>query len=147
MLLGMRAKTSEREKPPFETSFETSRASPFDPPRISLGKQGPLKGQARGCARKKANQLQIPRPSYPHAQNQRALGTPGVGPRDDSSKCWAKKTALSKPEGAAPGGLGMAAKTSEREKPPFEAPFKTQGPLRGQASQAHYGGKQEGVAQ
>ena len=38
MLLGMTAKTSEREKPPFETPFETQ------------GKQGPATSFVVGCA-------------------------------------------------------------------------------------------------
>jgi hypothetical protein len=63
MLLGMTAKTSEREKPPFETPFEaqcrqgepfdSSRASPFDPLRVSLGKQGkqgPATSFVEACA-------------------------------------------------------------------------------------------------
>jgi hypothetical protein len=36
MLLGMTAKANECEKPPFGAPFET----PFDPLRVSLGKQG-----------------------------------------------------------------------------------------------------------
>jgi hypothetical protein len=95
----MTAKTKEREKPPFEAPFETqgkqgepidsSRASPFDPLRVSLckqGKQGPATSFVVACAFAPVAGALGYKKDRPFAIERRACG-----PRDDSENKRARK--------------------------------------------------------